>query len=64
MSDDGQQQVDHGGREFAALVRRLMEETGADFHEAIKAVRKHGKDEESAREELSQNRLLAPRKGT
>ncbi len=51
MSEQGQ--VDHGGREFAALVRRLMESTGADFFEAIEAVRKNGKDEEAAREELS-----------
>ncbi len=58
------QQVDHGGREFAAHVRRLMQETGADFYTVIEAIRKHGKDEQAAREELSQNRLLAARKGT
>ncbi len=46
-------EVDHGGREFAALVRRLMQETGADFYAVIEAMRRHGKDEEAAREELS-----------
>ncbi len=57
-------EVDHGGREFAALVRQLMQETGADFFEVIEAVRRHGKDEAAARASLepSRNRLLAQRK--
>ncbi len=53
----------YGGREFAALVRRLMQETGADFYAVIEAMRRHGKDEQAAREELSRNGLLAQRKG-
>ncbi len=44
--------AEHGGREIAAHVRRLMESTGADFYTVIEAVRKHGADEEAAREEL------------